>query len=275
MSVSLSFIPALEQLSTRVIRILGCNPGPFTLQGTNTYLIGTGNKRILLDTGESNNANYLENLVSILKQHNSTIKEVIITHWHGDHIGGVPAVFNRFNDSSLKINKFKRLSKPDEKLENNIPINYLENNSVLSVDGATLKTIYTPGHTDDHMSVLLHEENALFTGDCVLGEGTCVFEDLHSYMNSLELIKSLNPSVIYPGHGAVVRDPQQHVSAYIANRNNREQQIVNALSDYAEKTPMQIVEIVYKTTPRHLFPAAEGNVIHHLNKLLKDNLVGM
>lgn len=63
---------------------------------------------------------------------------------------------------------------------------------------------HTPGHTTDHVVITLEEDNALFSADCVLGEGTTVFEDLKEYINSLYLILDLKPTVIFPGHGSVI-----------------------------------------------------------------------
>lgn len=80
----------------------------------------------------------------------------------------------------------------------------LKNEQIFNTDGMTLKIIHTPGHTTDHCILVVDGTKELFSGDCILGEGTAVFEDLYDYMKSLELIINENPSTIYPGHGNVV-----------------------------------------------------------------------
>lgn len=275
MAASLTFIPAIEQLSSRVIRILGCNPGNFTLQGTNTYLVGTGSKRLLIDTGEAKNAEYLKNLGDVLKRHNSTIDQVVLTHWHGDHIGGVSGVLDLVgHDGPVNVSKFKRISKPDAPIANgSVEVKFLEDETRFNIEGASLKAIYTPGHTDDHMSLWLEDESALFTGDCVLGEGSTVFEDLYTYMKSLDKLKSLNASVLYPGHGPAVTDPTAHIDRYIRNRNSREAKIICALSDMKPKSTEEIVGVVYEGLAEVLVPAATHNALLHLTKLQKEGTV--
>lgn len=154
------------------------------------------------------------------------------------------------------------------------PLNDLWDGQKLSVDGATLKVYYTPGHSDDHVVLLLEEENALLSGDCILGEGTTVFEDLHDYLLSLNRILSIKPSVIYPGHGNIINDPLDKIKWYIEHRLQREEQIIDVIK--ACNSPISIKDIVksvYTDTPERLFLAAEVNVKHHLSKLAKENKV--
>lgn len=266
-------IPKISQLSPRVLRVLGCNPGPMTLQGTNTYLIGNGQKRILIDTGNPGIPEYITNLKKVLDEKNISLQSILVTHWHGDHVGGVPEIFNTIKpDSSCKIYKIPRKSKPDEPLGSDLKYTFINDKDVFHTEGATLQVVYTPGHTDDHFIVTLKEENAVFSGDCILGEGTTVFENLHSYMKSLQKILELKPDIIYPGHGPVIKNPLPHIEEYIAHRNKREAQIFDVMmkDPKMEFTALDLVKIIYKETPEHLHAAAAYNVGHHLEKLTED-----
>uniref|UniRef100_U5EIX2 Beta-lactamase-like protein 2 homolog n=1 Tax=Corethrella appendiculata TaxID=1370023 RepID=U5EIX2_9DIPT len=269
----MSLIPKITKLSSRVIRVLGCNPGPMTLQGTNTYLLGTGEKRILLDTGDEGVPDYINHLKSVLIDERIFINNIIITHWHHDHIGGLLDVLAVMeNNQECKIWKFPRTDAPDTKFDN-IEICPLSEGQEFHGDGVSLKVVHTPGHTTDHAIVLLREENALFSGDCILGEGTTVFEDLYDYMKSLNVILEAKPSIIYPGHGNVINDPIERVQQYIDHRNQRESQIFAVFNENPQKhfNELDLVKIIYKEISEKLWMAAAANVHHHLGKLTKEN----
>lgn len=262
-------IAPITKISPRLIRILGCNPGPMTLQGTNTYIIGSGKRRILLDTGDENVPEYIGHLKQVLADERILINDIIVSHWHHDHIGGVDEVLDIMeNKESCKVWKYPRSDAPEATLRN-ANFHHLKHGQTFKIEGATLEVLHTPGHTTDHVVLLLREDNSLFSADCILGEGTTVFEDLYEYMKSLQIIQDAKPSVIYPGHGNIILDPVERIAQYISHRNQRETQIMSVFQQQPSELfdEMDLVKQIYKDTPEHLWKAAAYNVSHHLQKL--------
>lgn len=171
--------------------------------------------------------------------------------------------------ANSSIWKFPR---SDEEEQYDFELHYLRDEQEFKVDGITLKIFHTPGHSTDHVVLTIVEEDSLFSGDCILGEGTAVFEDLFDYMKSLDRIMQLSPKVIYPGHGNLIDDPVDKIKYYINHRQQRESQILDVLkqSPDAAFSEMDIVEKIYVDTPKELHLAAAYNVNHHLKKLTKE-----
>lgn len=137
-----------------------------------------------------------------------------------------------------------------------------------------MRTFYCPGHTVDHMALVLEEEDAMFTGDNVLGQGTAVFEDLPLYLDSLQRMEKQFGGRAYPGHGPVIADGRSKIEEYIKHRQQREEEVLKVLRDAgAPRTARDLVKIIYKDVPENLHDAAERGVVQILEKLRKEGKV--
>ncbi|KAJ6015169.1 hypothetical protein N7540_009760 [Penicillium herquei] len=262
---SLPYLPDIEDLTDLVTRIMGGNPGEMQLQGTNTYLIGTGNSRILIDTGQGIPI-WATNITRLLRERNLTISHILLTHWHGDHTGGVPDLIEY--DPALASRVYKNRPSPGQ-----LPIKH---GQIFRTEGATVRAIFTPGHAVDHMCFHLVEENALFTGDNVLGHGYSVAEDLAEYMRSLEIMQRQGCEIGYPAHGIKIMDLQRTIRLYIRQKKHREHQIYQALIQVkGGLTTRQMVQTLHGDIPEELFADAfEPFLNESLSKLAEERKVG-
>jgi ribonuclease/clavin/mitogillin len=264
-------LPDVDVWSDRVVVALGQNPGPFTGPGTNTYLIGTGSERLLLDPGQGV-PGYLPVLEQALERASCRIQAIVLTHGHPDHIGGVPSVLARYGP--LEVSK-RPWPGVDER--HDIRLSPIDDGSVVRTEGATLRAVHTPGHAPDHLCFVLEEESALFSGDNVLGVGTTVIPsetgDLREYLDSLERLLEESPGRIYPAHGPVISDGCAKLREYLAHRRERDQQILTALRTEGVESIPAIVAIVYAAYPKQLHAAAGQSVASHLLKLEREGRV--
>jgi len=267
-------LPDYERLSPRVATVLGHNPGPFTGPGTNTYIVGTGRRPLLLDTGIGV-PKWAENFPLGLRELSQTdeIERIVLTHAHQDHIGGVKDAVRRLGPLEV-LKKPWPTPGPDDAA--GAPITAIDHHCVIATEGATLHALFTPGHAPDHLCYYLSEEKALFTGDVILGAGTTVIPDetgdLGQYMESLRRLLALDVEKIYPAHGPMIYNARQKISEYIAHRELRERQILTALHD-GPLGVMPVVKLIYTEVPEFLHPAAAQSVRSHLRKLLNEGRV--
>jgi glyoxylase-like metal-dependent hydrolase (beta-lactamase superfamily II) len=100
---------------------------------------------------------------------------------------------------------------------------------IFRVEGATVRAVHTPGHTDDHMCFILEEECAMFTGDNILGHGTSAVEHLRTWMDTLHKMQAQGCGRGYPAHGIVIADLRAKIAGELAQKLRRERQVLKAL----------------------------------------------
>jgi endoribonuclease LACTB2 len=276
--------------------------------GTNTYLVGISNPYTLIDTGEGK-PEYITVLEQALRETaaptNPTrvdISDIVISHWHQDHVGGLPfvlALLRRLWDERNpggstdfeppRLHKFPLVPESPSVITtmSSVPpdsytrspsgghFHDLHDSQILS----SLEVIHAPGHTADSISLFIPTNHALYTADSVLGQGTAVFEDLGAYISTLRKLLAFRSSTgedyteVYPGHGPVVTDPHTLIESYIAHRLQREAEIVQVLKDRGRATIWSIVGVIYAGYPESVWVAAAHGVELHLKKLESEGRV--
>jgi glyoxylase-like metal-dependent hydrolase (beta-lactamase superfamily II) len=258
---------AYEQVAAGVQKILAPNPGPMTLDGTNTWVIGDVDyvQPIIIDPGPLDE----DHLDRVLAACQGSARAVWITHRHHDHSEAAARMAELADCSVMAADPALAGSQEDE----------LSDGYRSILGDLTLQAVATPGHTSDSMSFLLTgagRPGFLLTGDMVLGRGTTVIThpdgDLAAYFDSLETMIDIvdvhGVVEILPGHGDLVTDPAGLLRAYRQHRLERLDQIRAAVADGA-RTPSEIVRRVYADVDPSVWPAAEQSVRSQLDYLAK------
>ncbi|HEX6262618.1 MAG TPA: MBL fold metallo-hydrolase [Actinomycetota bacterium] len=239
----------------RIRRVLAPNPGPFTLEGTNTWIVGE-RPSLVIDPGPDDAGHLLT-----VADEAEPLEAILLTHRHPDHAPGAGRL-----SAATGAPVYALRPEGDER-----PIRH---NQVLEMGGLAVRAIHTPGHTSDHLVFLLDSDGAMFTGDTILGRGTSVVDppdgDMAAYVRSLGELLALRPRVIYPGHGPVVFDATGRIEAYLSHREQREAQVLEALSE-GRSSPEEMVPGIYGgDVPEAMFPHAARSVLAHLLKLERE-----
>jgi glyoxylase-like metal-dependent hydrolase (beta-lactamase superfamily II) len=234
------------------------NPSPFTLDGTNTYVLGRG-QVVVIDPGPEV-AEHVEAVLETAGQA-GRVALIVVTHSHRDHTGAVSPLVAA---TGAPVRQWGRGEGP------------LADGEVLSTGGATLWVLHTPGHAPDHVAFYWEEERVLFSGDLVLGRGTVVVAppsgSMEDYLRSLDRVADLDLRMIAPGHGPLIWDPAGWIRGYVDHRRERERQILQHLAD-GPRTPAELVGLIYVSLDPRLRGAAEATVEAHLVKLLREGAV--
>ena len=265
----------VDQVSPLIRRVVANNPGPFTYTGTGTYIVGRGEVAVI-DPGPDL-PEHLDALLAATA--GERISHILITHHHADHsplalplkartgavvygcaLSGPPAA----DTGEVRMEADHDLGfAPDVSLCDG---------GVVEGPGWTIEAIPTPGHTSNHLSYALREENALFTGDHVMGWSTTVITppdgDMTDYMESLERIRRPGFATLWPTHGPPVRAVGPFLDAYIAHRRAREAQILGALAEGPARI-RDLVPRLYADVDPRLHPAAARSMLAHMIDLAR------
>jgi glyoxylase-like metal-dependent hydrolase (beta-lactamase superfamily II) len=240
-------------VTSRGICVLAPNPGPMTLDGTNTWVLREPGARrsVVVDPGPLHDGH-----LAAVAEAAGEVATVLLTHRHLDHSEGARAFADRVHCGVRALDPAYRYGTEG-----------LHDGEVIDVDGLEVRVVGTPGHTSDSLCFMLPAESAVLTGDTVLGRGTTVVAHpdgaLGAYLGSLRRLRDLaerrEVDSIWPGHGPVLGQARAVLDQYLAHRAERLEQIRDAMA-HGAADPAAVVRAVYADVDEQLWPAAELSV---------------
>lgn len=279
----------VDQVAPGIRRVIADNASKYTYRGTGTYIVGTGEVAVI-DPGPDL-ASHRDALARALA--GEQVRAICVTHCHTDHSPlaawlaaetGAPTVaFGPHRPGVAEPPPDQAGDEHAESIEWAFRPDEVATDGEVAASGGhgddhwTLRAVYTPGHTPNHLCYELVERGALFTGDHVMGWSTTVVSppdgDMAAYMDSLRKVAGRRDAVLWPTHGPPVAQPGDYLAFLIDHRLDRERQILDVV-DAGTTDVKQIVAILYADVDPALHEPAARSVEAHLRKLRDEGLLG-
>nr|WP_255571921.1 MBL fold metallo-hydrolase [Celeribacter sp. PS-C1] len=267
-----------------MIRILAPNPSPMTYWGTNTYLLGDGEARVLIDPGPDL-ADHRETILASLPD-GAHLSHILVTHAHRDHSEGAQALsemtgapVHAFGDAvagrSPVMSALGDQIGGGEGVDDSFaPDVTLAHEETLETAAGPIKALHTPGHMGNHLC--FHWQDMVFSGDLIMGWSSSLISppdgDAAAFRDSCALLHNVAPVRLMPGHGAPVDSPIERIDFLLGHRAQREAQILDILRE-GSQTLLPLTRAVYTELPENHLPAAARNTLAHLIDLTERNHV--
>ena len=234
---------------------------------TNLYMVGPGDvgPQLVVDPGSPypDEQAHLDDVIAAETAAGRPVAMIVLTHHHGDHVGGAAALAARWQ---VPIAAHAATAR---RLAGRVAITRLLDDGE-QVDGVTC--LLTPGHAEGHLCFELG--GAIIAGDMVAGLGWILIDpsegDMAMYLASLERLRTRQASVLLPAHGPAIADPERKLVEYISHRTMRESRVVAALAPREAASLDELVPEVYADTPSGLWPLAARSLRAHLDKLVRE-----
>ncbi len=233
------------------------NPGLFTGPGTNTWIVSSGGAAVVIDPGPEIASHRAATLAALAPFEPVA---VLVTHTHPDHAPAANGLAAELEVPAVG---------PAPGLDFS-PDRLVSDGDVVACGDLEIVAVATPGHTPD--STCYRVEEALFTGDHIMGGSTVIVEDMADYLSSLRRLQGSGIRILYPGHGEPMPDAEGVIAGYVEHRLDRERMILDAVRSGA-RTLGGVVETVYRDVDPMLHPAAAMSVAAHLRKLADEGVV--
>lgn len=263
----------LETLTPLIRRVTARNPSGFTFHGTGTYIVGKEEVAVI-DPGPLLDE-HIEALKSLLAE--ETVSHILITHTHADH-SPAAAPLKQFWDVSTYGFGPHGAGKLEDGIQveeggdmNFVPDVVTGDGDIIRGKDWTIEAVYTPGHTSNHLCFALLEENAMFTGDHIMGWSTSVIGppdgDMTQYMESLDKLLQRPEDIYWPTHGTCIRNVKDYVQSFIDHRLDRERQILACLND-GHTDIVEMVPVMYTDTDKRMYGAAARSVLAAMIRMI-------